>query len=78
MLLDEESSEYLLYVGSEREEFIFRIFQMLVLGGELCQYEEELKPYLKCTKNLYKDLIRFNIFFRCTFEPFVAGENRSR
>ena len=58
MLLDEESSEYFLYNANEREEFIFKIFQILVLGGELCQYEDELEPYITCTKNLYKDLIR--------------------
>ncbi|XP_017758798.1 PREDICTED: uncharacterized protein C11orf70 homolog [Eufriesea mexicana] len=58
MLLDEECSEYNLYVKDEREEFIFRIFQMLVLGGVLCQYEDILNPYLEVTKAIYKDLIK--------------------
>ncbi|XP_076238505.1 cilia- and flagella-associated protein 300 [Calliopsis andreniformis] len=58
MLLDEECPEYDLYAKDEREEFIFRIFQMLVLGGMLCQYEDTLDPYLDTTKLLYKDLIR--------------------
>lgn len=63
MLLDEECPEYNLYTKDEREEFIFRIFQMLVLGGILCQYEETLDPYLDATKAIYKDLIRFcNLF----------------
>lgn len=58
MLLDEECSEYNLYLKDEREEFIFRIFQMLVLGGILCQYEDVLNPYLEVTKAIYKDLVR--------------------
>lgn len=60
MLLDEESEEYNLYSEEERNEFIFRIFQMLVLGGILCQYEDTLEPYLDVTKNIYKDLIRLS------------------
>ncbi|XP_076683102.1 cilia- and flagella-associated protein 300 [Andrena cerasifolii] len=58
MLLDDECPEYNLYANDEREEFIFRIFQMLVLGGILCQYEDILDPYLDVTKVIYKDLIR--------------------
>ncbi|XP_076763236.1 cilia- and flagella-associated protein 300 [Xylocopa sonorina] len=58
MLLDEECLEYHLYLKDEREEFIFRIFQMLVLGGTLCQYEDTLNPYLEVTKAIYKDLVR--------------------
>ncbi|KAK1123004.1 hypothetical protein K0M31_008640 [Melipona bicolor] len=58
MLLDEECPEYNLYSKDEREEFIFCIFQMLVLGGTLCQYEDVLNPYFKVTKAIYKDLIK--------------------
>lgn len=42
MLLDDECPEYNLYTTEEREEFIFRILQMLVLGGTLCQYEDTI------------------------------------
>lgn len=58
MLLDDECPEYNLYTTEEREEFIFRILQMLVLGGTLCQYEDTIDPYLDMTKLIYKDLIR--------------------
>ncbi|XP_012348747.1 cilia- and flagella-associated protein 300 [Apis florea] len=58
MLLDEECPEYNLYLKDEREEFIFFIFQMLVLGGILCQYEDILNPYLEVTRAMYKDLIK--------------------
>ncbi|KAG5327726.1 CF300 protein, partial [Pseudoatta argentina] len=58
MLLDEESEEYNLYSEYEKNEFVFRIFQMLVLGGTLCQFEDVIQPYLDITKKIYKDLIR--------------------
>lgn len=58
MLLDEESEEYNLYSEDERKEFVFQIFQMLVLGGTLCQFEDTLQPYLDVTQNIYKDLVR--------------------
>lgn len=58
MLLDEECDQYSLYSPEERQEFIFRIFELLVLGGSLCQYEEQLKPYIEVTKRIYKELVR--------------------
>ncbi|XP_025152810.1 uncharacterized protein C11orf70 homolog [Harpegnathos saltator] len=58
MLLDEDSEEYNLYTEDERKEFVFRIFQMLVLGGMLCQFEDTLQPYLDVTRSIYKDLVR--------------------
>ncbi|KAL7305794.1 hypothetical protein TKK_0002042 [Trichogramma kaykai] len=58
MILDEDSCEYNLFSSEEREEFIFRLLQLLVLGGVLCQYEDEVKPYLDTIKIIYKDLVR--------------------
>lgn len=58
MILDEESNEYNLFSPEEKEEFIFRLFEFLVLGGSLCQYEDELQPYLETTKKIYKDIVR--------------------
>ncbi|XP_017885404.1 cilia- and flagella-associated protein 300-like [Ceratina calcarata] len=57
MLLDKECPEYNLYLKDERDEFIFRIFRMLVLGGVLCQYEDFIDPYIETTRAIYKDLI---------------------
>ena len=73
MLLDDDCPEYNLYVNDEREEFIFRIFRMLVLGGILCQYEDILDPYLDVTKVIYKDLIRFHD--ACINISFAFGIN---
>jgi len=64
MLLDEESEEYNLYSEYEKNEFVFRIFQMLVLGGTLCQFEDVIQPYLDITRKIYKDLIRLLAFIK--------------
>ena len=30
---------------------------MIVIGGSLCQFEDDVKKYLEVVKNVYKDLI---------------------
>ncbi|XP_071034540.1 cilia- and flagella-associated protein 300 [Parasteatoda tepidariorum] len=57
MLLLQESEHYCLYSEEERNEFIFRIFKHLCIGGNMNQYEDNLEQYIKTTKMLYKDLI---------------------
>lgn len=57
MLQDEESEHYYVISRDEREEFLFRLFKHLCLGGELCQNEETIEPYMSTTKQIYKDLI---------------------
>ncbi|TKS88446.1 hypothetical protein D9C73_023124 [Collichthys lucidus] len=57
-MLQEEDSEHYYAVGrEERGEFLFRLFKHLCLGGELCQYEDTIDPYISTTKQIYKDLI---------------------
>ncbi|XP_063242519.1 cilia- and flagella-associated protein 300-like [Bacillus rossius redtenbacheri] len=58
VLLDPESERYHIIPDTLRQEFIFRIFQFLCLGGQWCQYEDDIQPYLDTTKMLYKDLVR--------------------
>ncbi|XP_020288836.1 uncharacterized protein C11orf70 homolog [Pseudomyrmex gracilis] len=83
MLLDEESEEYNLYSENEKSEFIFRIFQMLVLGGILCQFEDVIQPYLDVTKRIYKDLVKVqkqttsNDLFVSTLVLEVIAKNSS-
>lgn len=74
MLLDEESEEYNLYSEEKRNEFVFRIFQMLVLGGILCQFEDTLEPYLDVTKNIYKDLIRYQNIYMYTYTSNITEQ----
>lgn len=39
------------------QEFIFNLFKYLVLGGGMCQFDDNITEYLDCTKLCYKDLI---------------------
>jgi len=56
-LLDEDSENYTLFTDEERDELLLRLFQHCVLGGGMCQYEDEIQPYFKATKVLYKKLL---------------------
>ena len=58
MLINEDSEHYLLYDDDERNEFLFRIFRHLVIGGGMCQADEYLTSYLETTKQLYKSLVK--------------------
>jgi hypothetical protein len=57
LLVDEESENFTVYDDSEREEFLFRIFRHLCIGGGMCQFEDTVGPYLDTTKKLYKDFL---------------------
>lgn len=56
MLMVEESDNYSLF-GSGRDEFIFRLFKHLCIGGKCNQYEDNINPYLEMTETLYKDIV---------------------
>ncbi|KAJ9528050.1 hypothetical protein QJQ45_005667 [Haematococcus lacustris] len=57
MLLCEESENAELYSAAEKNEFLWRLFEHLSLGGPCCQYEDKIAPYLDTTKKLYKELV---------------------
>ncbi|XP_062054306.1 cilia- and flagella-associated protein 300 isoform X2 [Lepus europaeus] len=57
VLLEEDSEKYEVFSQPDREEFLFCLFKHLCLGGSLCQYEDEIYPYLETTKFIYKDLV---------------------
>ncbi|XP_059171136.1 cilia- and flagella-associated protein 300-like [Physella acuta] len=57
MLLNEDSDVYCQFNEKEREEFLFMLFSHVCIGGRLCQFEDNVQPYLDVTKSLYKDLI---------------------
>ncbi|XP_069032827.1 cilia- and flagella-associated protein 300 [Embiotoca jacksoni] len=57
MLQEEDSENYCVVGREERGEFLFSLFKHLCLGGELCQYEDTIDPYICTTKKMYKDLI---------------------
>ena len=54
----DDSDYYCLYSDSERDEFLFCLFRHLVIGGQVCQYEDNVEAYLDTTKAIYKDLLR--------------------
>ena len=57
MILLEDSDNFECYSDAERSEVLFRLFSFFVIGGPICQYEDNVQPYLDITKSLYKDLI---------------------
>lgn len=57
-LLNEESEFYSTFNDEDRREFVFRVFEHLVLGGAMCQYEDKITEYYDQTKQLYKSLVR--------------------
>lgn len=44
--------------ASERSEFLWKIFEHLVLGGNVNQFEDDAKIYRTISKLVYKGLIR--------------------
>lgn len=54
MLLNEDSERADLYNDEEQNEFIFHIFKILVMGGSLCQPDDNINVYLDATKQIYK------------------------
>ena len=54
----EDSDNYDIYSTKERNEFIFRLFKHLCIGGVVCQYEDSIQSYIDVTKSIYKELVR--------------------
>jgi hypothetical protein len=55
-LKDKEGNKFNCFSDSERAELLFRLFSHFVFGGSLCQYEDEVSPYLTITQQAYKQL----------------------
>ena len=60
-LLMPECETWDTFGAEERQEFLFHILRALALGGALCQYEDQLQPYLEVAKKMYKSLVRWVI-----------------
>ncbi|KAK3555267.1 hypothetical protein QTP86_014868 [Hemibagrus guttatus] len=56
-LLEEDSDNHHVVSPCDRQEFLFRLFKHIVLGGELCQYEDVISPYIETAKTIYKELV---------------------
>jgi len=57
MILSEDCINFEVFSDDDRLELMFRLFKMFVIGGPICQYEDNIDPYLNITKSLYKDLV---------------------
>lgn len=56
-LIDDESEEYEVFTENDRNELIFHVMKALVLGGEICQYEDNWDVYEPIITSLYRDLV---------------------
>ena len=56
-LLDEDSEEYLVFTDEDRKELLFHVIKLLVIGGEVCQYEDDWDIYEPVVTSLYRDLV---------------------
>ncbi|CAF0704526.1 unnamed protein product [Brachionus calyciflorus] len=57
LLLLEESDNYEIFSDKERNEFLFKLFKHFCLGGQVCQFEDNVQPYIEVARSVYKDLI---------------------
>jgi len=56
-LINEESLNADIFNEEERKELLFQLLQILIIGGPLNQFEENIKPYFQVLKELYKSLV---------------------
>lgn len=57
VLIMDEFDTYDMFSDNDRKEFIFHLFKHFCLGGQVCQYEDDIQPYLDVTKSVYKELV---------------------
>lgn len=57
MLWEEDEQYCELQEDRIQNEFIYKLFQMLVIGGSMNQFDDDCNEYLNTLKALYKDLI---------------------
>ena len=57
-LLNQDSETYAAFDKETREELLYSLLELVVLGGSLNQYEDYLSPYRDSIKDLYKQLVQ--------------------
>lgn len=58
ILFGNKSANHNLLSAMDQQEFLFKLFCHLVLGGQLNQYEDDVDEYRQATRSLYRTLIR--------------------
>ena len=56
-LIDDESDEWDAFNEADRRELMFHLIKAVVIGGEICQYEDNWDVYEPVVVSLYKDCI---------------------
>jgi cilia- and flagella-associated protein 300 len=69
MMLCEDSANHSLLSELDQQEFLYKLFCHLVLGGQLNQYEDDVDEYRQAVKSLYRTLIRCE---RCLLSACVV------
>lgn len=62
---------YTLLSETDRSEFLVHVFRALCLGGALCQYEDGIKAYMDATRQIYKELVRYD-YAGISMRPWAA------
>jgi hypothetical protein len=57
MLINPDSENCDVFSSNDKEEFLFHLFQLLVIGGSMCQSDDDFGTYEHMIKNFYKSLI---------------------
>ena len=55
--LDEESEHYPVFEDQMRKELLVQLLMLLVIGGSLNQYDDNITEYRKCLKEIYKEVV---------------------
>jgi hypothetical protein len=56
MIFDEEA-EFTTFTSEQKKEYLYQLFKVIVVGGAMCQAEENLEAWQDMTLKLYKDTI---------------------
>eukprot|EP00605_Chrysophyceae_sp_TOSAG23-4_P000812 GSChrysophyteH1.ASY1.ANO1.902.1 assembled CDS len=57
LLINEDSENASLFSDKDRNELLYALFKLLVVGGSMCQPDTDTTRYFDMTKGLYKDLL---------------------
>ena len=58
----------------DQQEFLYKLFCHVVLGGKLNQYEDDVDEYRQATKALYRALIRCEFCIKGEVEALTTSE----
>ena len=57
VLINTDSDNFSLFSEDDKQQYIYQLFAMLVLGGAMCQSDVKTERYLNMTKGLYEDTL---------------------